>query len=59
MGLNPWTDQKCYSGLPVLLRGLVEHYVRRRPGSLGTPLDLAGLCREARDVLALRARILS
>ena len=52
LGWNPRTDVKYYSSLPLLLRGVVEHHVRRRLASLGGPLDLEGLCREVREALA-------
>ena len=51
LGSNSRADEKYYSSLPVLLRGLVEHLVRRRLMALSGSLDLQELCREVLDAL--------
>lgn len=44
-------DDKYYSSLPGLLRGLLEHRVRRRLMAGGGGLDLEGFVREVRGAL--------
>lgn len=51
LGKNSRSDEKYYSSLPMLLRGLVEQGARRRLLNLSGVLDLKELHREVEDVL--------
>lgn len=51
LGANHKSDEKYYSSLPVLLHGLVEHFVRRRLAGVSAVLDLKELTSEVRDAL--------
>lgn len=51
LGKNSRSDEKYYSSLPMLLRGLVEQGARRRLLNLSAVLDLKELHREVEDVL--------
>ena len=51
LGRKSRSDDLHYSSLPVLLRGLVQHSVRRRLMSLSSVLRIKELCREVEDAL--------
>lgn len=51
LGPRTRNDEKYFASLPVLLHGLVEHFIRRRMAALSSVLDMKDLVRELRDAL--------
>lgn len=49
LGPNSRTDEKYYSSLPMLLRGLLEHFTRRRLTQVSPIQDLRDLIGEVKD----------